>query len=163
MTAATARTASRSAIMRGISAPSVVVAECTVFGRQSREHVLASSRAPRYIQTMQRPASWFALFAGALILSGAARADDVLHSAQSASVFGPLNPLLTQGTEALQAGRYEEGVRLTIQGLDQPNSARDKAAAHSNICAGYVALKRWEEALEHCNLALDLDRNNWRT
>jgi len=112
---------------------------------------------------MQRPASWFALFAGALILSGAARADDVLHSAQSASVFGPLNPLLTQGTEALLAGRYEEGVRLTLQGLDQPNSASDKAAAHSNICAGYVALKRWQEALEHCNLALDLDRNNWRT
>ena len=43
------------------------------------------------------------------------------------------------------------------------SSVRDKAAAHSNICAGYVALKRFDEALEHCNLALDLDRNNWRT
>ena len=112
---------------------------------------------------MQRPASWFALFAGTLVLAGAAGAEDVLHSAQSATVFGPVNPLLTEGTQALQAGHYEEGVRLTLAGLDQPNSVRDKAAAHSNICAGYVALKRFDEALEHCNLALDLDRNNWRT
>ena len=25
------------------------------------------------------------------------------------------------------------------------------------------ALKRWQDALEHCNRALELDRNNWRT
>ena len=112
---------------------------------------------------MQRPTPWFALFATALLLGHAARAEDILHSAQSASVFGPANPLLARGTEALQAGHYEEGVRLTLEGLDQPNSDRDKAAAHSNVCAGYVALKRFQEALVHCNLALELDRNNWRT
>ena len=26
-----------------------------------------------------------------------------------------------------------------------------------------AALKRWEEALEHCNKALELDPGNWRT
>jgi tetratricopeptide (TPR) repeat protein len=112
---------------------------------------------------MQRPASWFALFAGALVLSDVAWSEDLLRSAQSATVLGPANPMLRQGTQALQSGHYEEGVRLTLAGLDQPNSVKDKAAAHSNICAGYVALKRFDEALEHCNLALDLDRNNWRT
>ena len=112
---------------------------------------------------MQRPAPWFALFAAALLSSSAAWSEDVRDSPQSASVFGSINPLLTRGSEALQAGHFEEGVRLTLEGLDQPNSTRDKAAAHSNVCAGYVALKRFDEALEHCNLALDLDRNNWRT
>ena len=27
----------------------------------------------------------------------------------------------------------------------------------------YAGLKRWDEALEHCNRALELDRGNWRT
>ncbi len=42
-------------------------------------------------------------------------------------------------------------------------TVRDQAAGHSNVCAGYAALKRWEEALLHCNQALELDRTNWRT
>ena len=64
---------------------------------------------------------------------------------------------------ALERGRFEEGVRLTLAGLEQPTSTRDQAAGHSNVCAGYAALKRWKEALEHCNRALELDRGNWRT
>jgi tetratricopeptide (TPR) repeat protein len=83
--------------------------------------------------------------------------------AQSTTVIGPPNQLLADGTAALQAGRYEQGVRLTIAGLDLPNNPENEAAAHSNICAGYAALKRWDEALVHCNRALELDRGNWRT
>ena len=45
---------------------------------------------------MQRPTPWFALFVTALLLGHAARAEDILHSAQSASVFGPANPLLAR-------------------------------------------------------------------
>jgi tetratricopeptide (TPR) repeat protein len=81
----------------------------------------------------------------------------------TATVLGPLNPALTAGTRALELGRYEEGVRLTLEGLELPNNPQDRAAAHSNVCAGLAALKRWHEALEHCNRALSIDRNNWRT
>jgi tetratricopeptide (TPR) repeat protein len=112
---------------------------------------------------MQRPVSWSAVLSGALLAFGTAFAGETLSPAQSATVIGPLNPLLTDGTAALEAGHYEEGVRLTLAGLEQPNSAKDQAAAHSNICAGYVALKRFDEALEHCNRALELDSTNWRT
>jgi len=114
---------------------------------------------------MQRSASRL-LFAAALLLPGVVTttlAADVLDQAQSATVIGPSNPLLAEGTDALEAGRFEEGVRLTLAGLEQPTNDRDKAAGHSNVCAGYAALKRWEEALDHCNQALELDRGNWRT
>jgi tetratricopeptide (TPR) repeat protein len=100
---------------------------------------------------------------GALLLPGAEFAGERISDAQSATIIGPLNPLLTEGSEALQMGRYEEGVQLSLAGLKQPNSPHDEAAAHSNICAGYAALKRWDEALEHCNRALELDNANWRT
>ncbi len=111
---------------------------------------------------MLRSASWFALMSISLA-AGTALAAEPLSVSQSATVLGPTNVLLTQGSDALEMGRWEEGVRLSLAGLQQPNTARDKAAGHSNICAGYAALKRWEEALEHCNLALELDRSNWRT
>jgi tetratricopeptide (TPR) repeat protein len=110
---------------------------------------------------MQRPVLWLALSVS--LAAGSASAVEPLSAAQSATVFGPTNVLLSQGSDALQMGRYEEGVRLSLAGLEQPNNEHDQAAGHSNICAGYAALKRWEEALEHCNRALELDRNNWRT
>lgn len=118
---------------------------------------------------MPRSVSWPALFASALLApallggSNMAAAAEPAGVPHSATIIGPTNPLLTAGTEALEMRRYEEGVRLTLAGLEQPNAVRDQAAGHSNVCAGYAALKRWEEALLHCNQALDLDRTNWRT
>ena len=112
---------------------------------------------------MQRSAPWPVLVLGALCVPGMGFAEDASATPHSATVLGSLNPLLTRGSEALQAGRFEVGVRLTLDGLQQPTAPRDQAAAHSNICAGLVGLKRWREAIEHCNRALELDRTNWRT
>ncbi|MEO8062965.1 MAG: tetratricopeptide repeat protein [Pseudomonadota bacterium] len=101
-------------------------------------------------------------FLALILMAGGASAGD-LSQAQSATVLGPLNQLLSEGSVALEAGRFEEGVRLTLAGLEQPNNPRDKASGYTNVCAGYAALKRWHKALDHCNRALELDRNNWRT
>ena len=45
------------------------------------------------------------------------------------------------------AGDYEEGVRLTLLGLQRSTSLRDEKAAHSNLCAGYLVLGQLETAL----------------
>jgi tetratricopeptide (TPR) repeat protein len=109
---------------------------------------------------MHRPRHRLALFTCALLASAASAGAGEVHSA---TIIGPTNPLLADGTAALEAGRFEEGVRLTLAGLDRPNNTHDEAAAHSNVCAGYAALKRWHDALTHCNRALEIDRGNWRT
>jgi tetratricopeptide (TPR) repeat protein len=103
------------------------------------------------------------LLLGTLTAAAPGFANDSTPVPHSATVLGSLNPLLTRGSEALQAGRFEEGVRLTLEGLEQPAGIKEKAAAHSNICAGLVGMKRWQQAIEHCNRALELDRTNWRT
>jgi len=103
------------------------------------------------------------LIRACLAIMAASASADELSPAQSATVLGPLNQMLSAGSIALESGRYEEGLRLTLAGLDQPNNPRDAASGHTNVCAGYAALKRWREALEHCNRALELDRGNWRT
>jgi tetratricopeptide (TPR) repeat protein len=112
---------------------------------------------------MQRPAHWPTLFGCAVLCARAALAADAVPASHSATVIGTLNPLLSQGSEALEKGRYEEGIRLSLAGLEEPASTHDQAAAHSNICAGYAALRRFAQALGHCNRALELDRGNWRT
>ncbi len=94
-----------------------------------------------------------------LYASGAESAQD---SAQSITVLGAPNQRLAEGSQALEMGRYEDGIRLSLAGLKVSNTRRDEAAGHSNICAGYAALKRWHEALPHCNRSLELDRENWR-
>ena len=93
-----------------------------------------------------------------------ARAEE--HSDQrrpmSSTVIGLDNPMLAQGARALAAGDAAEGVRLTLEGLKSPNPVHDLAAGRSNLCAGYVLLHRYDEALAECNLSIALDPNNWR-
>ena len=85
------------------------------------------------------------------------------ESTQTATIVGPSNPQLAEGATALNEGRTEEGIRLTLEGLRQPTNRKDKAAGYSNLCAGYAMLRMWDEALQHCNTAIELDRHNWRS
>jgi tetratricopeptide (TPR) repeat protein len=80
----------------------------------------------------------------------------------SSTVIGPSNALLADGAAALEEGRADDGIRLTLEGLKLPAPPRDMAAGHANLCAGYVLLHQWDEALAHCNTAIALDGSNWR-
>jgi tetratricopeptide (TPR) repeat protein len=80
---------------------------------------------------------------------------------QANTVLGATNPALADGSLALQSGRIEEGLRLTLEGLKAASAPADFAAGHSNACAGLVLLMRLDEALEHCNQAILLDAGNW--
>jgi tetratricopeptide (TPR) repeat protein len=95
--------------------------------------------------------------------SGIALATEPAPQNQSSTIVGPANPQLADGATALDAGHIEEGIRLTLEGLKFPTETHDKAAGYSNLCAGYAMLKQWDEALQHCNTALALDPNNWRS
>jgi tetratricopeptide (TPR) repeat protein len=101
--------------------------------------------------------------AAALAASGSVLAVDPPPTNQSATIVGPTNPQLADGATALDAGRVEEGIRLTLEGLKFPAESHDKAAGYSNLCAGYAMLKQWDEALQHCNTSLSIDPYNWRT
>jgi tetratricopeptide (TPR) repeat protein len=80
----------------------------------------------------------------------------------STTVIGLRSPLLASGADALAAGRAEEGIRLTLEGLKQPAPVRDLAAGHANLCAGYMLLGRYAAALAECDASIALDHSNWR-
>ena len=79
------------------------------------------------------------------------------------TVIGPNNADLADGAAALKAGDAEDGVRLTERGLMSATSRRDRVAGYSNLCAGLAMLQRYDEALQACNRALELDDGHWRS
>lgn len=82
---------------------------------------------------------------------------------ESKTVLGPENIYLYDGANALKAGNGEEGVRLTLIGLQSAHGDREEKIAHANLCAGYVLVNQAETALEHCNWVLERDPAHWRT
>ena len=78
------------------------------------------------------------------------------------TVIGSSNPPLKDGADALRAGDAEEGIRLTLIGLRQSISSRERQTAKSNLCAGYVMLEQLETALAYCNDVLADNDQHWR-
>jgi tetratricopeptide (TPR) repeat protein len=72
------------------------------------------------------------------------------------------DPDLSAGSVALQGGRFEEGIRLTLKGLQRTISPRQRATAMSNLCAGYTMSGDYDAAIAQCNEALALGYNTWR-
>lgn len=81
----------------------------------------------------------------------------------SRTVLGNENQLLSVGSQAMLAGRWEDGIRLTLLGLERPGvSEHMRASALSNLCGGYAALKQVDLAIETCTESIELNERNWR-
>ncbi|MDH3615798.1 MAG: tetratricopeptide repeat protein [Gammaproteobacteria bacterium] len=82
---------------------------------------------------------------------------------ESKTVLGPRNINLYDGANALMAGDAEEGVRLTLLGLQMAKGSREEKIGHANLCAGYLMIDQPDTALVHCNWVLERDDAHWRT
>lgn len=81
---------------------------------------------------------------------------------ENKSVLGPSNVPLHDGAQALMAGDANEGIRLTLIGLGQAKSSRERRTAKSNLCAGYALLENYATALSYCDEVLLEDDKYWR-
>jgi tetratricopeptide (TPR) repeat protein len=116
---------------------------------------------PRRIFGLTRAVATIAFVGWAYGFAAESTAGALPQNASSATVIGA-NTLLSDGASALEAGRAEEGLRLTLAGLNEPGLPRDLAAGHANACVGFLMLKRWDDALVHCNQSIQMDPTNWR-
>ena len=106
--------------------------------------------------------TWSAVVAGMAVMGVALLSGPAGHADTGASSVVGANPLLSEGAYALEFGNYEEGVRLTLEGLEASSLAPgERVGGLSNVCAGYVGLRDYDAALSYCNRALGLDENNW--
>jgi tetratricopeptide (TPR) repeat protein len=73
------------------------------------------------------------------------------------------NEYLIAGADSIRAQQYDDGIRLTLRGLEvEPAGTRNRAAGLANLCAAYVAKSEADAALPFCDQALELDAGNWR-
>ena len=89
-------------------------------------------------------------------------ADRINRAQNPTTVIGPRNVPLAEGAKALIADDAEDGVRLTLEGLKIAHGRREEEAALSNLCAGYIKLGKYSEALKYCNILLTRNDKNWR-
>jgi tetratricopeptide (TPR) repeat protein len=76
-------------------------------------------------------------------------------------VIGP-NAMLADGAMALMNGQWEKGIQLTLMGLNDTVSNADRAAGYANLCAGDIAIKKYDQALDSCDRSLAIVDTNWR-
>ena len=105
---------------------------------------------------------WAILTVALTAQAAAAPPASSVPSTNSMTVIGA-NELLSAGAQELQRGNYQQGVELTLAGLERPNSPQDRAAGLANLCAGYVGLRQYELALAKCSESIQLNSANWRT
>jgi tetratricopeptide (TPR) repeat protein len=84
------------------------------------------------------------------------------NTQDSMTVIGPTNPDLSLGATELLAGNGEEGVRLTLLGLQVATTRRDRLTGMSNLCAGYIMLEEMDEALSYCDRVIAENDRHWR-
>jgi tetratricopeptide (TPR) repeat protein len=98
----------------------------------------------------------FLAFAGLCLAFGHAVAQE------NKTVIGPRNADLYHGANALLAGDAEEGVRLTMRGLQTETSRQDRITAMSNLCAGYIMLEKLDTAVSYCDQVIEQNDRHWR-
>jgi tetratricopeptide (TPR) repeat protein len=69
---------------------------------------------------------------------------------------------LVAGADAIRGGLYDDGIRMTLIGLERSPSNRNRAAGLANVCAAYVAKNEPDNALPYCDESLALNPENWR-
>lgn len=89
-------------------------------------------------------------------------ADRINREQNPTTIIGPRNVPLHNGANALLADRIAEGIRLTHEGLNIAHGKREEEAALSNLCAGYIKLELYENALKYCDLLLARNDRSWR-
>jgi tetratricopeptide (TPR) repeat protein len=82
--------------------------------------------------------------------------------ADSRTVLGGGNQYLSAGADAIRAGQYEDGIRLTTIGLGQAPTQRDRAAGLSNLCAAHAAKGEPDRAIDYCTQSIHVNETNWR-
>ena len=87
---------------------------------------------------------------------------DPQQQADSRTVLGGGNEYLSAGAEAIRAGLYDDGIRLTRLGLERASKTTERAAALSNLCAAHAAKGEPDLAIETCSESIALNAQNWR-
>jgi tetratricopeptide (TPR) repeat protein len=84
------------------------------------------------------------------------------QTADSRTVLGSGNEYLIAGAEAIRAGQYEDGIRLTTLDLKRMATVHEKSAGLSNLCGAHAAKGEPDLAITYCTESIAINDGNWR-
>ena len=80
----------------------------------------------------------------------------------SAQQFNRANSLINDSAFELDHGHFRDGVALAEEALRSGGvSADNYAGLYNTLCIGLTGLQRFNEALDYCNRALELNPRSW--
>lgn len=70
--------------------------------------------------------------------------------------------LLRRGNDLIEVGDIEEAKKALSRALETNLTVRQRANTHNSLCVANIKEEAWDEAMKHCNAAINLTRTNWR-
>lgn len=70
--------------------------------------------------------------------------------------------LIRRGNDHLKAGEITDARRNYVRALKTDLTAAQQANAYNGLCIADIREEQWDQAIEHCNTAIDLVPHNWR-
>jgi tetratricopeptide (TPR) repeat protein len=80
----------------------------------------------------------------------------------TAQIYDHSTSLINDSAIALDRGHFREGVDLAKEALSTGTiAAENYPGLYNNLCIGLTGLRRYDDALEACNKALELSPRSW--
>lgn len=102
------------------------------------------------------PAVLFAAFVGLLVTQPASPQKLEMQLQENASI--------SKALKAFQSGDLERARKYFEKALERGDlTATETVTANNGLCATFMYLERYEEAIARCKISLDLNPNKWET
>jgi len=85
-----------------------------------------------------------------------------MASESSTMIWLSSSAKVAQGAHLIDRGDMMQGMRVTLEALEEELTMPDRAAALNNLCTAEVALKRLHDAIEHCTKAVRIRGSLWQ-
>jgi tetratricopeptide (TPR) repeat protein len=102
-----------------------------------------------------------ALVTGATVAPGVAYGIGSGGETKTSVWFGP-PPQIIDGARLIDSGRVQEGMALMREALQENLDLYIAAMAYTNLCAGNLHLKLYEDAIKSCDTALAMRSSQWQ-
>lgn len=69
---------------------------------------------------------------------------------------------ITDGGKLINEGKAEEGIALIRTVMNKQLPRKALVAGHTNLCGGYLTLKRYRKAIRNCDRAIRMGTQLWQ-
>ena len=69
---------------------------------------------------------------------------------------------ILEGARLIDSGETQKGMAMTRNALELNLDLYAVAVVHTNLCAGYLQLKQYRQAIAHCDKALAIRPGQWQ-